>query len=78
MGFLSKHAGFITIIFVIVAGLLTVGFCYWIVASTKESVCRPVLRLVEKPEPVGLTPSQAASFEYNHRTYAQLYVDLGC
>jgi hypothetical protein len=74
----GKHAGLIAVISAVVAVALTVGLVWWLVTSTKESVCRPVLRLVEKPQPAGLTPAQVASFEYNHKAYVQLYVDLGC
>lgn len=75
---MGRHPGFIALVSVVTAVLLTVGLVWWIVTSTKESVCRPVLRLVEKPEPTGLTPSQLQSFEYNHKTYVQLYASLGC
>jgi hypothetical protein len=74
----GRHPGFIALVSVVTAVLLTVGLVWWIVTSTKESVCRPVLRLVEKPQPAGLTRAQVASFEYNHKAYVQLYVDLGC
>jgi hypothetical protein len=74
----GKHAGLIAVISAVVAVALTVGLVWWLVTSTKESVCRPVLRLVEKPQPAGLTRAQVASFEYNHKAYVQLYVDLGC
>jgi hypothetical protein len=75
---MGRHSGVIAIVSAAVACLLTVGLVWWLLSSTKDSVCRPVLRLVEKPQPAGLNPSQIMSFEYNQRAYVQLYASLGC
>jgi hypothetical protein len=74
----GKHAGLIAVVSAVAAVALTAGLVWWMVTSTKESVCAPVLRLVEKPQPAGLTPPQVASFEYNRKTYVQLYASLDC